>query len=140
MDITLNFKLEEFTYSETAIKHKIDNTPNSEFVINNIKELCLNVLQPLRDKIGKSIHINSGYRCLKVNELVGGVPTSQHVFGQAVDIKVEDIKPYELAKTVIELNLPFDQMVLYNNFLHISKSERNRKQICYNKSYNGEKL
>jgi hypothetical protein len=140
MELSKNFTLEEFTYSETAKKNNIDNSTDKAFIINNLKELCSQVLQPLRDKIEKPINITSGYRCLKLNEKVGGVPTSQHVLGQACDLKVDDMTPFEIAQVVLELYLPFDQMVLYNDFLHISISTRDRRQLCYNKSYNGEQF
>ena len=140
MQISKNFTLEEFEYSNTAKKNNIDNTVKNEFIKNNIKELVFQVLQPLRDKIERPIHISSGYRCLKVNEKVGGVPTSQHVKGEAADIQVEDMSSYEIARTVLELYLPFDQMILYPEFVHISISSRDRRQLLYNKSYKGEKL
>ena len=140
MQISENFKLSEFYKSETAKKLKIDNSIKGDYVKNNIKEMVHQVLQPLRDKLNKPIHINSGYRCLKLNEAVGGVPTSQHVQGQAVDITVEDMNSYEVAKAVMELYLPFDQMILYNDFVHISISPRDRRQLLYNKSYKGKTL
>ena len=52
----------------------------------NIEALVTNVLDPLRDEYGKPIYVNSGYRCEKHNEAVGGVPRSQHLVGQAADI------------------------------------------------------
>ena len=140
MEISKNFNLSEFEYSEIAKKYKIDNKVKADYVRNNIKELVHQVLQPLRDKIEKPIRISSGYRCLKLNEKVGGVPTSQHVQGQAADVKVEDMSSYEIAQTVLELYLPFDQMILYPEFVHISISPRDRRQLLYNKSYKGEKL
>lgn len=140
MTLSKNFKLSEFTYSQVAKKYNIDNSTSQAFIINNLKELCQQVLQPLRDKIEKPIIITSGYRCLKLNEKVGGVPTSQHVYGQACDFKVDEISSYEIAKAVLELYLPFDQMILYDDFVHISISPRDRRQLLYNKSYNGNKL
>ena len=86
MQITRNFSLEEFVKSETATKHNIENTPTQN-VINNIVSLC-GVLQKIRDKYGKPMHINSGYRCPKLNSKVGGSKTSQHMNGSAADISV----------------------------------------------------
>ena len=140
MVISKNFRLKEFTASEKAKKLGIDNTKVPDFAKNNIKELVYQILQPLRDATGKPIIINSGYRCLKLNSAVGGVPTSQHVYGQAVDIQVKGMTPYEVAKVVMELYLPFDQMILYNNFIHISIGTRDRRQLLYNKNYNGTKF
>lgn len=140
MQISKNFNLKEFTKSATAKKLNIDNSKVPEYVKNNIKELVYQVLQPLRDYIDKPITINSGYRCLKLNAAVGGVPTSQHVQGQAVDIKVDGMKPFEIAQAVLDLHLPYDQLILYNDFVHISIGTRDRRQLLYNKSYTGQKF
>lgn len=140
MKLTKNFDLEEFTYSPTAKKYKINNTPTRQLIIDNLTQLCVNILQPLRDKIGLPIHINSGFRCLKLNEMVGGVPTSQHVMGCACDFRVDDMTPYEIASIVLELGLPYDQLILYPTFVHISYSDRCRRQLLYNKSYKGKQF
>lgn len=140
MEISKNFRLREFTNSTTANELGIDNTKVPEYVKNNIKEMVLQVLQPLRDYIKKPILINSGYRCLKLNAAVGGVPTSQHVQGQAVDIAVKGITPFEIAQAVLDLYLPFDQLILYNSFVHLSISPRDRRQLLYNSDYNGLKF
>lgn len=140
MKLTKNFDLEEFTYSPTAKKHKINNKPTGQLIIDNLTELCVEILQPLRDGIGKPIHISSGYRCLELNKKVGGVPTSQHCLGQACDFKVEGMTSYEIVKVILELNLPFDQVGLYDSFVHISYGERHRRHLFYNKSYKGKKF
>ena len=59
-------------------------------VIENLKALCMEVLQPLRDYLGKPVVISSGYRSEEVNRAVGGVKGSQHLKGEAADIHVED--------------------------------------------------
>lgn len=139
MYLSENFTFEEFERSEIAEKYNINNKITKDLIRNNIKELVFNVLQPLRDKINKPINISSGYRCLKLNEKVGGVPTSQHVMGQAADITVDDMTSYEIASVIIEMGLPFDQMGLYDDFIHISVSSRQRNMIFYNKNYSGER-
>jgi hypothetical protein len=108
MKLSNSFNLIEFTSSETASRRGIDNTP-SIAVIENLRLLCENVLQPLRDKYGKSINITSGYRSPKLNKAIGGSTTSQHCFGQAADIQVDKkdyLKVWEILKT-----LPFDQII-----------------------------
>lgn len=139
MKLTKNFELEEFTSSPTAKKYNISNTP-PELVIENLKSLCEHILQPIRDKVGKPVEINSGYRCLELNKKVGGVPTSQHVMGCACDFKIDVMTSYEIAEVVLELNLPFDQLILYPTFVHVSYSDRCRRQLLYNKSYKGKKF
>lgn len=135
-----NFTYKEFEESETADKLGIDNTITRDLIRNNIKELVFHVLQPLRDKFDVPIHINSGYRCLKLNAAIGGVPSSQHVMGQAADIVVEGKTPIEVAEMIVEMGLPYDQLGLYNEFVHVSVSSRQRNQIFYDKNYKGSKL
>lgn len=89
MNITKNFKLDEFTRSDTARIRKIDNTPSKK-IIEELTKLCEEVLQPIRDKYGKPINVTSGYRSEALNKAVGGSVTSQHRLGQAADIKAAD--------------------------------------------------
>lgn len=138
--LSKNFTYKEFEESETADKLGIDNTIKRDLIRNNIKELVLHILQPLRDKFNVPIHINSGYRCLKLNAAIGGVPSSQHVMGQAADIIVEGKKPIEVAKMIVEMGLPYDQIGLYDTFVHVSFSSRLRNHIFYDKSYAGMQL
>lgn len=137
--ISTNFTFEEFTYSDTAKAHHINNAITDWDVRDNIIALVQNVLQPLRDAWEAPLFINSGYRCKELNELIGGVETSQHRKGQAADVECSD--PYALAKMLLKMKLPFDQIVLYPTFLHISHRNdgKNRGQIVYNKRWKGEK-
>lgn len=139
MKLTEHFDLQEFTYSETAKRYGIKNKPKT-LIIDNIRTLCEEILEPLRLEIGKPIHISSGYRCLELNKKIGGVPTSQHCLGQACDFVVEGMTPYEVVKVILELNLPFDQVGLYDTFVHISYGERHGRHLFYNKSYKGKKF
>jgi uncharacterized protein YcbK (DUF882 family) len=126
------FTLKELTKSATASRLKIDNTPDAN-VIQNLNALVNNILDPLREAYGKPIIVSSGYRCPKLNKAVGGVPTSQHMLGQAADIhtvsdSVEDNKKlYELIR---KLDLPVDQCINeYNyNWIHVSYGPRNRRR------------
>lgn len=140
MYLSENFTFEEFERSEIAEKYNIDNKITKDLIRNNIKELVFHVLQPLRDKIDKPITISSGYRCLQVNKKAGGVPTSQHVMGQAADIMINGMTSYEIASMIIEMGLPFDQIGLYDNFVHVSVSSRQRNMIFYSKNYSGKRL
>lgn len=96
MKLTQHFALEEFTRSQTAARLGIDNTLNPAFfadslVIANLKNLCTQVLEPLRRHIDKPIVISSGYRCPVLNRAVGGVANSQHLTGQAADITIPSV-------------------------------------------------
>lgn len=137
--ISKDFSYKEFETSETADRLGIVNAITTAQVRDAVKSLVLTVLQPLRDAWGKPLHINCGYRCPELNEAVGGVPTSQHVKGEAADVRGD---PYALAKLAIDLNLPFDQMILYPTFAHISHRlhGEQRGQVLYNRRYRGERL
>lgn len=133
MNLTKNFNLEELTYSSTAASRKIDNTP-TDAVKANLKALCENILQPLRDAFGKSIVLNSGYRSPKVNSLVGGSKTSQHMTGEAADIRCNNKETREWIFNYIKKNLPFDQLILEHNssgtyWVHVSYSKRHRRMV-----------
>ena len=138
--ITKDFSYSEFEKSEIAEAKGITNVITTFEVRDAIKALVLTVLQPLRDAWGKPLYVNSGYRCDELNKAVGGVPTSQHVKGEAADIATDD--PYSLANLARDLNLPYDQMILYPDFVHFSHKliGVQRKQILYNKRYSGKKL
>lgn len=131
MQISNNFKLGEFTYSPTAIANGIDNTPR-QYAIDNIKTLVIELLQPLRDKYGQVMSINSGFRCSELNTKVGGVLTSQHLEGKAADVRV--VNPRDLLMFLLKTDLVFDQAILYPTFLHLSYNEgKNRRQVLYAK-------
>lgn len=127
------FSIAELTKSSTAIKKKINNTPTKE-IENNLNQLIDNILDPLREAWGQPIIVSSGYRCEALNKAVGGAASSQHKLGQAADIHAksdsmkDNKKLFELIK---QLKLPFDQLINeYNyNWIHVSYSPRNRRQI-----------
>lgn len=104
MKLSENFTLEELTASITAANRKIDNTPDKA-ALESLTKLCKEVLQPIRNKYGHSIIVTSGYRCPKLNAAVGGAKTSQHMKGQAADIKctaTAKAELFHLIKKMIE--------------------------------------
>lgn len=128
MQLTDNFTLEEMYQSASAKRLGLDNKPNDD-EINNLKELCINVLQPLREAYGKPIIITSGYRSSRLNRAIGGAKNSEHIKGYAADIKAsskeETKKLFNLIKT---LNLNFNQLINEYNYSWI--------HISYNKNHN----
>ena len=125
MKLSKNFTLEELIHSNTAERMGIDNVPKDEKVVENLRSLCLEVLQPLRDYVGAPVHINSGYRCPELNMAVGGVKNSQHCRGEAADIRIVSPKQGREWAAWIEDNCRFDQMLLERNksgavWLHVS--------------------
>jgi hypothetical protein len=109
IQLTRDFKLSEFTQSTTASTRGINNTPNAE-EISHLRKLCDEILQPARSALGP-IQITSGFRSEKLNELVGGVPNSDHRLGYAADIIPTQVSKLELARW-IKRNTSFDQLIL----------------------------
>lgn len=127
------FTINELTKSSTAQRLHIDNTPPQN-VKDNLTKLIDNILDPLRELYGKPIIVNSGYRCPKLNKAVGGARNSQHLIGQASDIRtVSNTKESnkQLFNLIKDSKLPFDQLINeYDfNWVHVSYSPRNRRQV-----------
>lgn len=124
MKLTKNFTLEELT--ETS--HNVPNNP-SLHERENLTKLCVNVLQPLRDYMGSSITINSGYRNPIVNQLVKGANNSDHLFGYAADITVGTKAGNKKMYDWIKVHCKFKQLINEYNFswVHVSYNDRNNK-------------
>ena len=126
------FTIKELVKSTTAIKRHIDNTPSKE-IERSLTALVEKVLDPLREAYGKPIIVTSGYRCPKLNAIVGSTPSSQHVKGEAADIKTIEDTPEENKKLydlIVKLKLPFDQLINEHNYdwVHASFGARHRRQ------------
>ena len=96
-------------------------------VPENVKALVENVLDPLREKYGKPIKVNSGYRCPNHNLAVGGATQSQHMKGEAADIApaglqvtAYGLQELERLVEIIKQNGKWDQMIVYPTFVHVS--------------------
>ena len=94
MTLTKNFTSEELTASCTAKRLGLKNYPDS-YVMGNLRVLCADILQPIRDEWGAPIIVGSGYRCTQLNEAVGGVVNSDHLYGCAADIKTLHDRPLD---------------------------------------------
>ena len=138
--ISRNFHLYEFLQSDTGERHGYhDRQFNPPLdVVNNIEELVLNILQPLRDRLTGSIIISSGYRCEEVNKLVGGQKNSQHVTGQAADCIYKEsgvINNNKLFNTLVSSGIEFDQAIKeYGTadrpaWIHISYNQDNNRNM-----------
>ena len=145
MKISQHLTLAELIRSESAKRLGISNMPTQEH-IENLKGLAENIFEPIRNHFGSPIYISSGYRSQKLNAAIGGSMNSQHSRGMAIDIDMDgtDIKNsaiFEYAKT-----LPFDQLIWEfgtkdnPDWVHISYSPLNRKQILYATKRNGKTI
>jgi hypothetical protein len=128
--ISDHISYDEATLSPTAMRLKIDNTPN-EAQYTAMIMVANQCFEPLRKWYGKPIKINSFFRCDKLNKAVKGAKNSQHVSGHAIDLtagsREENKKLFDWAKD----NLEYDQLINEYDFswVHISYvPNNNRKQ------------
>ena len=127
------FTLSELCVSSVANARKIDNTPPPAIKVK-LNALVNNLLDPVRERWGHPITVNSGYRCPVLNKAVGGVATSQHVTGEAADITAgSPAQNRKLFDLVASSGLPFDQLIDERDYtwIHVSYSNRNRRQILH---------
>ena len=126
-----HFTLEELTRSSIAKQYGIDNTPDpqSEY---NILNILIPRLNQIREEFGEPIYINSGYRCQKLNKLVGGSPNSAHKKGLASDLTTGSREGNKELFNIIRAKFQFDQLIDEQDYswIHIGykqdkKEERN---------------
>jgi uncharacterized protein YcbK (DUF882 family) len=109
MQLSRNFSLQELIKSDTAIRKGIDNNPNAD-QIEKLKELCENILQPVRDHFGR-VKVTSGFRSATLCEAIGSSSRSQHCKAEAADFECVGIDNAELADWIKD-NLPYDQLIV----------------------------
>ena len=129
MQLSKNFKLNEFTASQTATRKGIDNTQAAP-IIERLRMLA-NTLEQVRSLLGdKSIRISSGYRCLALNRAIGSGDSSAHVQGYAVDFTCPNFgTPKEVANKIAESAIKYDQIIFEQNWVHLSVDPRNRRDV-----------
>ena len=133
-----HFKLGEMTRSNSH--PEVYNIPTHE-AIANLKRVC-EWLEVLRERAGGPIRINSGYRSPQLNKKVGGVPTSNHLTGCAVDIRVTDMGQLIRYAAIImdyadESHQDFDEILIEKNrygaiWLHFAvRPNGNRRKVSF---------
>tara|TARA_R100001460_G_scaffold83079_2_gene123985 strand:+ start:84 stop:542 length:459 start_codon:yes stop_codon:yes gene_type:complete len=145
MRISKHISLREATHSATAKRRGIENTPNEE-QLDAMYKVAEFIFEPLRLYVGGAIKINSFFRSPKVNKAIGGVSSSQHCKGQAIDIDdVFDHKTNAEMFEYIRENLDFDQLIWEfgdsnnPNWLHVSyvSKAENRNRVLRAVKRNG---
>ena len=130
--------LGEFTRSNSH--PEVYNIPSHE-AIANLKRVC-GWLEVLRSRAGGPIRINSGYRSPQLNKKIGGVPTSNHLTGCAVDIRVTDMGQLIRYAAILmdyakESHQDFDEILIEKNrygaiWLHFAvRPKDNRRKILF---------
>lgn len=122
--MAIYFNIKEMTKSQTAKLYHIDNTPTKE-TVENLKKVMY-ILDMIRVYIGKPVLINSGYRCKKLNEMVGGVQKSMHTKGLAADFRTEEKEDINTMFEFLKKNqkeFKIIELINYKTFIHIGISE-----------------
>lgn len=133
-NISKHISYAEATVSQTATRKGIVNIPNAE-QLANMKLVAENCFEPVREIFGPT-RVSSFFRCIKLNKAVGGVATSQHCKGEAIDMQGTGNVTNAMIFNWIKDNLEFDQLIWeYGNndnpaWVHVSFSKnKNRKQV-----------
>ena len=119
MKLAPHFTLAELTASETAARNGWDNTPTDDEIKNLTRTAQL--LEMVRDTVGKPVIVTSGFRSKQVNDAVGSSDRSQHRIGCASDFRVPGMTPAEVVRACVDANLPYDQIIVeFDAWTHIS--------------------
>lgn len=129
MQLSQNFKLNEFTTSQTATRKGIDNTAPAP-IVERLR-MVANTLEQIRTLLGNhSIRISSGYRCIALNRAIGSGDSSAHVQGYAVDFTCPNFgTPKEVANKIAESPIKYDQIIYEGTWIHLSVDPRNRRDV-----------
>lgn len=122
--MAIYFTTKEMTKSQTAELYHMDNTPTKE-VVENLKKVMY-ILDIVRVYIGKPILVNSGYRCKRLNEIVGGVQNSMHTKGLAADFKTSEKEDINIMFEFLKRNqekFKIIELINYKTFIHMGVSE-----------------
>ena len=120
MQLSEHFTLEELIRSDAATRLAIDNTPG-DTEINNLRRLCVEILEPLRQSVGVPVRVTSGLRVPVLNTAVGGSATSDHCHGRAADIQIDGMSAGAVCDTIRRLGLPYKQLIQeFGAWCHVS--------------------
>lgn len=132
------FTIDELCYSATANAKGISNVPTAD-VKKRLELLVSEVLDPVREAFGKPIIVNSGYRSEKLNKAIGGARKSQHLRGEAVDVRAKNPVDNKVIFDIVAQLGKYDQLIweqgsdMFPAWVHISYREPMRKQILRTK-------
>ena len=135
--VSKNISYKEATYSDTAKRLGVDNTPNAE-QFSNMIYVAEGVFQPVREHFNVPIYISSFFRSEGLNKAVIGSSSSTHIKGEAMDLDADVFGRVTNGAIFhyIKDNLEFDQLIWEfgsdeePDWIHLSYNGKdNRKQI-----------
>ena len=119
--LSAHFSDDELTRSNTAIRKGIDNSPDYHVKANLI--VLANGLERVRSALGAPMNISSGYRCRKLNLIVGGSRDSDHEKGLAGDFTAASFgTPLEICHRIAQhkAEIGFKQLIYEGRWVHVS--------------------
>jgi hypothetical protein len=137
MNLTEHFNLDELTYSPTAVRLSIDQTPPPS-VLANLQKTAESMEQ-VRALLGHPIKVNSGYRSIPLNKAVGGSAKSDHLDGWAVDFVCPGFgTPKEVCRAIMDSDIDFSQCIYEGTWCHISFKPDSKRQVLTAHFANGK--
>lgn len=130
MNLSTHFTLEEATYSTTAVRLGIDNSPSDQ-VLDALYTTAAG-MERVREILDEAIKVSSWFRCLKLNTAVHSKPTGQHPKGEAVDFTSPSFgTPLAVCKAILANAdyIDFDQLIWEGTWVHISFSDNPRREV-----------
>lgn len=129
MNLSEHFTLEELTFSVTALRHGIDNTPNA-LEVACLTALCTDILEHVRYMLACPLHIDSGYRSAHVNRLVGSTAVhSAHLDGNAADFFPVGMDLKSAFDKIRKSAIKFDQLIIEcGAWIHISRAAEGEQE------------
>jgi zinc D-Ala-D-Ala carboxypeptidase len=120
IQLSPHFYLSEFAMSNTATRAGIDNTPDPLAVANLFK--LAELMEKIRTLLGnKAVVISSGFRGVRLNTLIGGARTSEHMTGEACDFSCNGYgTPLQVCEAIVKSGIKFGQLIQEGNWTHIS--------------------
>lgn len=126
--LSSHFTLEEMVQSQTASRQDLDNTPPADILAN--LTATAGRMEAVRVLLGHPLLISSGYRSPAVNAAVGGVATSAHVHGWAVDFICPPFgDPFAICMAIAASDIAFDQVIQEGTWVHISFAPTMRQAL-----------
>lgn len=128
MNLSPHFTLHELTFSSTAVRLGVDNTPPADSL--TALGILAHGLEEVRELLGHPMRIDSGYRCTRLNELVGGAKASAHILGYAADFVCPAFgSPLEIVRAIRDSGIAFDQCIEEGAWVHISFAPAMRRNV-----------
>lgn len=137
MNLTAHFQLEELACTTKKDLQEL-NIQAAKKIMGRMYQLA-GFAERVREIIGRPLIISSGYRCVKLNNAVKGSLTSQHLYAEAIDVRVSGKTATEVFQIIAASDLKYDQLILEKSgnahWVHVSIGSKKEKLKYENGKY-----